>query len=137
MKLIVAALFSALLTMASAAAEPVEKRNPALVYWQATARLPNIGNKESRLISDVLSGKSSAEELASLLDQSDIALQLFRRATYAKAPCDWGLLLEDGPLAPLPHTSKMQIMARLALCQARLLFERRETIEALHWIIAD
>lgn len=107
-----------------------------MVYWQATARLPVMGTKEARLIADVLSGRSSADAMASLLAQSEGALQLFRRATDATAPCEWGLLLEDGPLVPLPHTAKMQVMARLALCKAHLLFAHHENHEALHWIIA-
>ena len=135
MKLIVAALmmFSAL--AAAGAEAPAPTRNPALVYWQAAARLPVIGTAESRRISDVLADKVPAVDLAPLLAQAEGALLLFRRAANASAPCDWGLLLEDGPLAPLPHMAKVQLMARLALCEARLHFAQHENSEALQWII--
>jgi hypothetical protein len=138
MKPFVGALSFMLLASCARTAEPVLQRNPALVYWQASARLPVIGDKDIKLVADILADRKSTDDPAAarLLANCEAPLHLFRRASDSKVRCDWGLMLEDGPLTVLPHTSKMQMLNRLALCEAKRLFAANDNVHALEWIIA-
>ena len=127
-----------LISQLAVAAEPAPPSNPALIYWQASAKMPQIGSKEGRVLADVIAGKSPASEptAAALIANAEPALKIFRRGAESTSVCDWGLMFEDGPLTVLPHTSRMQQLSRLALGKAQLLFAQHDNAAALGWILA-
>lgn len=112
--------------------------NPALIYWQAIALLPDLTKAEWQMPLDVSGGRIApdAKEVQTLLEKVQPSLQRFRRAAFSETVCDWGVTLDDGPYAVMPHLSKMQFMCRLAALQAEHLFVKSKPEEALQWLLA-
>ncbi len=110
--------------------------NPALLYWQAAAVAPKLSDEQATELRDVATGKKPVD-LARLqalgLGSTE---HLLRRAAESTAPCDWGLLREDGPAMLMPHLSKMREMANMATAQAEGLFAQGKTAEGLELLLA-
>ncbi|HSI61509.1 MAG TPA: hypothetical protein VLE43_00285 [Candidatus Saccharimonadia bacterium] len=131
-----------------AAAKPPSKRagksekpekfidaNPALLYWQAFALMPELRQPQSKLMADVLEGRLPASDASvdTLLSNSRRGLDRFARAARGKQPCVWGTTIDEGPFAPMPHLTKMQQMCRLALVQAEAHYAAGDLEAAWQW----
>jgi len=112
--------------------------NPALIYWQAAAEMPDLKGEKSDLIRDIVSGKKpfDATKAEPILAESVGALGLFAKAADSTAPCDWGLQLQDGPGTPLPHLSKVRELCRLAILKSDALFAEGKPSEGVEWLLA-
>ncbi|MEI9893518.1 MAG: hypothetical protein WDN28_06365 [Chthoniobacter sp.] len=105
-------------------AEDAKPTNPALLYWQAAAILPQLTPGQAKEVRDVAYGRKpfDAAAAATILSDSKSSLRLAMKAANSPVPCDWGLPTEDGPFMALPHVSKLQEMASIAILQAETLF---------------
>jgi hypothetical protein len=112
--------------------------NPALIYWQAFSSLEDLVPAESKALTDFLNQPALFDRVKAgeLLSKRERALNRFLKATGSPAECDWGLTYEDGPFLALPHVSKIQVLSRLALLKAELLFAEHKTQEAMDWLIS-
>lgn len=115
---------------------PAPVPNPALLYWQAIALLPDIGNTQIKLINEVLDGKLPPDDarVETLLGSTRKSLARFARAAAIPDPCVWGTTFDEGPLAPMPHLPKLQLLCRLALVNAAAHFAAGRQVDALQWI---
>src|SRR5687768_14106028 len=89
-------------TQAILAADKKEKftdPNPALLYWQSFALLPELKPSQLKLVTDVLDGRLPATDpsVAALLEGARRALERFARAARGAAPCVWGTTIDEGP----------------------------------------
>lgn len=111
--------------------------NPALIYWQSAAMMPNLKGEKSDLVRDFTTGKKpfDATKANAILSESGAALRLFARAAESPAPCEWGLQLQDGPGMPLPHASKVMELSRVAILKADSLFAEGKTLEGIEWLL--
>ena len=111
--------------------------NPALLYWTAAANLPALNDQQSKEIYAVASGKLPVASAKT--DISGIGLagaeDLMSKAAASSAPCDWGLIWEDGPKMSVPHLSKMRQMAIIALGQGESSLAQGKTAEGLDWFL--
>ena len=94
--------------------------NPALLYWQAFAVMPDLGPEDQKHLLETdwrtRTMDERAGELASRYDQS---FKLLQAAMTTKAPCDWGVDMSLGPQALLPHLAKAKRCAVVAILRAR------------------
>ncbi|MDR3403111.1 MAG: hypothetical protein P4L99_11500 [Chthoniobacter sp.] len=111
--------------------------NPALLYWQAAAVLPQFTPDQTKALREMASGRQpfDATVAAKTLSDGKDALRLVLKAANSSVPCDWGLPMEEGPFMALPHVSKMQEMASISILQAEALFAGGKTREGLDWLI--
>lgn len=118
-------------------AQTFTEPNPALIYWQGISHLPDFSKEQSQLIHDVLAGKTSPspESADAIIQSGERALGRFKRAAQSPQPCDWGITLDEGPHAMMPHLPKMQHLSRLALFKAESLFAAGKTESAFEWIL--
>jgi len=102
--------------------------NAALSYWQAFAVLPELDEKQDKIVSrwDSVELDETAIEL---IDKADGALSLLHRGASIER-CDWGSALEQGPATLLPHLSKVRMLARFACLRARYRFQQGQSAEA-------
>ena len=109
--------------------------NPALLYWQASALLPELKLPQTKLMTDVLEGRLPASDpsVAAFLAGTRRGLDRFARAARGKQPCVWGTTIDEGPFAPMPHLSMMQQMCRLALVQAEVYYAAGDLEAAWQW----
>jgi len=133
-----------ILTLAAFAFAPVLRAegtkyppiNPALLYWQAAAELPQLTEDQARDLSEMASGKLpfDAEKAGQLLTPKG-SLRLAEKAANSTASCDWGLPLEDGPGTSLPHLAKIRQLAGLAIINAETLFAKGKVKEGVEWLM--
>lgn len=80
--------------------------NPALIYFQAYQNLPHLSEEDTKHLFEHSGGswpdQPFDERALGLLKQYDSSFKLIRRARFARARCDWGYDLSDGPEALLP-----------------------------------
>jgi hypothetical protein len=109
--------------------------NPALLYWQAFALLPDLKQSQTKMMADVLEGRlpASDETVIAFLSGTRRGLDRFARAARGKQPCVWGTTIDEGPFAPMPHLSKMQQMCRLALVQVEVHYAAGDLEAAWQW----
>jgi hypothetical protein len=97
-----------------------EDINPALIYWQAFAVMPDLGPEDQKHLLETQWRSQPmdqrAGELASRYDQS---FKLLKAAAVSKTPCDWGVDMSLGPEALLPHLAKAKRCATVAVLRAR------------------
>jgi hypothetical protein len=112
--------------------------NPALLYWQAQALLPDLSKAQEQLPMDVSGGRVApdAPMVGSFLELARPAMERFKRAALSSGDCDWGITLDEGPYAVMPHVARMQFMCRVALLRAEHLFVSNKPKEALEWVLA-
>src|SRR4051812_23988099 len=106
--LLFALISSTLIPPPVRAAEALSTRvNPALLYWQAAAVLPKLSDEEAAKIRDFPRRPLPAD--AAVLDSLHLESteSLLRRAAPPPAPCDGGLISEDGPAMLMPHLAKI------------------------------
>lgn len=110
--------------------------NPALLYWQVAAQLPQLTEDQAKELGAMAMGKTpfDAARAAQLpLDAS--SLRFVRQAADSTAPCDWGLPLEEGPAMPLPHVAKLQQISSLVIVKAESAFAQGKVQEGLDWLV--
>ncbi|EDY21197.1 hypothetical protein CfE428DRAFT_1490 [Chthoniobacter flavus Ellin428] len=117
-------------------AEDSKTINPALLYWQAAAKLPPLSNEQATELVEMATGQR-AFDAAKGNDflKSEATLRLLRKGAESTADCDWGLPTEDGPATLLPHLAKMRQMSSLAIVQAEALFAEGKVKEGIDWLL--
>ena len=94
--------------------------NPALLYWQAFAVMPDLGpDDQKHLLETQWRTRAMDERAGELASRYDQSFRLLRAAMSAKAPCDWGVDMSLGPQALLPHLAKAKRCAVVAVLRAR------------------
>ena len=109
--------------------------NPALLYWQAFAGLPELSEEERRLFDQYAMAPIDAKYEA-LVSRYDNSFRLIRRAGGQKQTCDWGIDLTDGPGVLLPHLAKSKSMVQAARVRARFFLEKERYVEAREDVVA-
>jgi hypothetical protein len=127
----------AVLSQASLRAEETRYSpiNPALLYWQAAALLPTLNEEQAAELREMAAGKKPVDAATLKAVGVDSAAALLRRAAASTAPCNWGLLKEDGPATVMPHLSKIRELANLALVKAEGSLAENHLAEGLDWLL--
>ncbi len=94
--------------------------NPALIYWQAQADMPDLTDAEHHHLLDTpWRGRALDEETQNLLARYDASFRLLQRALLQRAPCDWGYDVSVGPELDLPSLAKAKSLAQTARVRFR------------------
>jgi hypothetical protein len=109
--------------------------NPALLYWQAAALLPRLSDAEATELREIASGKQPADPEKLKARGGDSVAEILRRAAASPAPCDWGLLKEDGPATVMPHLSKIRELADLAIVEAEVSLAQGNVAKGIDWLL--
>jgi len=110
----------AALLHAADASVPRSDINPALLYWQAFAVMPELENDDLKhLFEEDWRAKPMDERAGELAARFNSAFKLMRAAAASKAPCDWGVDMTPGPETLLPHLAKAKRAAQAAVLRAR------------------
>jgi hypothetical protein len=97
-----------------------EDINPALIYWQAFAVMPDLGPEDQKhLLETQWRTQPMDQRAGDLTSRYDQSFKLLRAAVVTKAPCDWGVDMSLGPEALLPHLAKAKRCATIAVLRAR------------------
>ena len=92
--------------------------NPALLYWQAFAVLPDY-TSQSYLFTNEWRGRALDEQFTALIQPYDTRFKLLEQAAAQKTACDWGYDLSQGPELLLPGLAKVKQIAQAARLRAR------------------
>jgi hypothetical protein len=109
--------------------------NPALLYWQAAALLPKLSDAQATELREMALGKQPVDPETFRAAGGHSVANILHRAAASPAPCDWGLLEEDGPATPLPHLSKVRELANLAIVAAEIALAQGNVAEGLDWLL--
>jgi len=90
--------------------------NGALKYWQAFALLPN--EEEDRAGAEQWKEMGLGEHTQQLVEKLRPSLKMLRQGA-GMSGCDWGVDLDEGPEAYLPHLSKCRQLSQSALLAVR------------------
>jgi hypothetical protein len=112
--------------------------NAALRYWMAFAVMqdPPADAATTDLLMRVANGSAPWDEtrLGPILDANSEALDIMGRASSLRS-CDWGVELEQGPVAPIPHLAKARVLGRLNVLSGHRLAARGQTSDAVdRWL---
>ncbi len=113
-----AAILCVLLTLTSThrvSADPGERTdiNPALIYWQAFAVMPDRSGQD-HLFTNEWRGRPLDAAFNAQVATYDNAFKLVRQAARQTAPCEWGYDLLQGPELLLPGWPKAKQLALVA-----------------------
>ncbi|MHC4402672.1 MAG: hypothetical protein ACYTG0_23670 [Planctomycetota bacterium] len=103
--------------------------NAALQYWKAFAVLPEFSDEQNDAMHDALEQGTMDKPLQKMIESSGSALGELRKGARLKA-CAWGVSLEEGPHAILPHLSKARQLSRVACLRAEAYFQQGKAAEA-------
>lgn len=92
---------------------PRTNLNPALVYWQAYALLPDLSEADDQRVGDRRQARND-DATKTLAERFDGSFKLLHRAAQLQGQVDWGIDLSDGPFAMLPQLAKAKRMAQAA-----------------------
>ncbi len=92
--------------------------NPALLYWQAAAALPD-RSEHDHLFTNEWRGRTLDAQFEEQIATYDSAFKLLRQAARQKVPCDWGYDLTQGPELLLPGLAKAKSMSQAARLRVR------------------
>ncbi len=109
--------------------------NPALLYFQAFNKFPELEPAEAKLLTTDSAGAISAEERA-VASLFDTPFRLLVRARTMKAPCDWGSDIADGPHAFVPNLIKIRTAAHVASFRARIALADGQQTQARDELLA-
>lgn len=104
-------------------------QNAALQYWKAFASLPDASKEQDKAIREALESGTMDQPARELVAASGPALREMRKGA-AMEQCCWGVSLEEGPNAVLPHLSKARQLARIACLRAEASFASGDASEA-------
>lgn len=109
------------LTIATIAAEPHRTDiNPALLYWQAFAMLPDLSEDDQKHFFELdWRNRPMDQHAGELTSRFDATFRLLRQAAESKVRCDWGIDLSPGPDTFLPHLAKAKRCSQAAVLRAR------------------
>lgn len=94
--------------------------NPALLYWQAFAVMPDLTPEEQKhLLETPWRTHPMDQRAGELAARFDSTFKLLRAAAASKAPCDWGVDLSLGPEVLLPHLAKAKRCATVAVLRSQ------------------
>ncbi|QIF01419.1 hypothetical protein [Roseimicrobium sp. ORNL1] len=115
--------------------EKITDPNPALLYWQAFALLPELKQAQLKVLTEVLDGRLPVTDpsVGTLLGVARRSLDRFARAAQGDQPCVWGTTFDEGPFAPMPHLTKLQLLCRLALVQVEVHYASGNADAAWAW----
>ncbi|MGA9777602.1 MAG: hypothetical protein WBS33_04960 [Verrucomicrobiia bacterium] len=107
-------------TVSGLRAEPYRTDiNPALLYYQAFILQGEFSQADhDYLFTNQWQGQKLPARFGELVDQSDNAFKLVRRAAHATVPCDWGIDWSAGPYTLLPHLARVKATVQLAQLRA-------------------
>ncbi|MSU61712.1 MAG: hypothetical protein EXS31_04825 [Pedosphaera sp.] len=92
--------------------------NPALLYWQAVAVMPD-RSAQDHLFTNEWRGRGLDDEFRKLIVSYDSSFKLLRHSARQKAPCDWGYDISEGPELFLPSLAKAKSFAQAARLRMR------------------
>jgi hypothetical protein len=93
--------------------------NPALRYYQALLDAPRLSDADHEyLFNREWRGQPPNLKFGELVARYDFMFKLLRQASHAKAPCDWGIDLTEGPDALLPGLAPAKAAAQAARYRA-------------------
>ncbi|HTH47852.1 MAG TPA: hypothetical protein VMB21_10105 [Candidatus Limnocylindria bacterium] len=102
----------------AADSQPRTDINPALLYWQAFAVLPDY-TSQGYLFTNEWRGRALDEEFNTLIQPYDVRFRLLEQAAAQKTACDWGYDLSQGPELLLPGLAKVKQFAQAARLRMR------------------
>lgn len=114
-------------------AEAVLAKNAALTYWRAFALLPKLDDDQQEALRKLESIDRLGpldKKLIPVVESSGASLKELHRAA-AMPSCDWGLAVEDGLNAMMPHLSMARELSRMARLRAQLRFEQGQAAGAI------
>ena len=111
--------------------------NPALLYYQAFAIVPEL-SQEDRDYLQVKDwrGRPLDGRFEELIAKYDNQFKFVRQAAHARVPCDWGVDLTQGPEALLPGLAKAKGVALTARLRVRWHLEHSRQTEARDDLLA-
>ena len=92
--------------------------NPALLYWQAFAAMPDRAAQD-HLFTNEWRGHPLDERFNQQVATYDNAFKLLRQAVRQAVPCDWGYDLSQGPELLLPGLAKAKLVSQAARLRLR------------------
>ncbi len=92
--------------------------NPALLYWQAVAVMPD-RSAHDHLFTNEWRGRELDDEFRKLIKSYDDSFKLLRHSARQKTPCDWGYDISEGPELLLPSLAKAKSFAQAARLRMR------------------
>jgi ribosomal protein S24E len=110
--------------------------NPALLYWQAFAVMPELKEPTQRELNDQYSTAPVDEQYEALANRFDAAFKLVNRAAQLKQPCDWGIDMANGPETLLPHLAKVRAVVHAARLRARCFLAHGKENEAIQDLLS-
>src|SRR5689334_14898530 len=113
-------LFGVLLRVVAASDDFRTDINPALLYWQAFAVMPDLAaDDQKHLFESEWRNRPMDERAGKLVLRYDATFRVLRQAAVSKVPCDWGVDMSEGPYALLPQLAKAKRCAQAAALRAR------------------
>jgi len=109
--------------------QPAEIENAALVYWQSFALLPNLSEKEVKLLAQIEANEQRPSAASAILRKSQTSLGLVQHVS-AKTQCEWQLIA-NGPATLLPHLGKARLLGRLLVVSSRVAAEEKRFAESI------
>lgn len=109
--------------------------NPALLYWQAAAVLPDRADQD-HLFTNEWRGRTLDAPFEAQIATYDNAFKLLRQAARQTAPCDWGYDLTQGPELLLPGLAKAKLLAQAARLRVRWHLEHDRPVDARDDLLA-
>lgn len=109
--------------------------NPALLYWQAAAVLPDRADQD-HLFTNEWRGQTLDARFAEQITTYDNPFKLLRQATRQTVPCDWGYDLTLGPELLLPGLAKSKLLALSARLRVRWHLENNRPDQARDDLLA-
>ena len=94
--------------------------NPALRYYEGFILNPNLPEADFNYLAtnNYWRGQKLPDHVGELLARYDQPFKMVRRATYATAPCDWGIDMSDGSETYLPHLARIKGVVQIAQLRA-------------------
>ena len=133
-----AKILCVLLTLASTGRAETGARtdiNPALLYWQAFAAMPDRAARD-HLFTNEWRGRSLDEQFNQQIATYDNAFKLLRQAVRQTVPCDWGYDLSQGPELLLPGLAKAKLVSQAARLRLRWHLEKGRPDDARDDLLA-
>jgi hypothetical protein len=94
--------------------------NPALLYWQAFAVIPDLPPEDQKYLFDSeWRNRPMDDRAGQLAMRFDATFRFLRQAAASQVACDWGIDMSEGPYALLPHLAKAKRCAQAATLRAR------------------
>lgn len=115
--------------------QPGPAGNAALQYWKAFAVVPELSDEQDDALRKALEQGSIDQSLQKVIHSSQSALHELRKGAGLKE-CYWGISLDEGPHAILPHLSKARQLMWIACLRAESSFQQGQAAEATEDIVA-